>query len=65
MDGVSGRITIALPETAGFTAKLDTVSGSLSCAFPGTLGSDLVVVGDGNADYSFDTVSGSVSIDKN
>jgi len=65
VDGVSGRITIALPETAGFTAKLDTVSGSLSCAFPGTLGSDLVVVGDGNADYSFDTVSGSVNIEKN
>ena len=65
VDGVSGRITIALPETAGFTARLDTVSGALSCAFPGTLGSDLVVVGDGNADYSFDTVSGSVSIDKN
>jgi len=65
VDGVSGRITIALPETAGFTARLDTVSGALSCAFPGTLGSDLVVVGDGSADYSFDTVSGSVSIDKN
>ncbi len=65
VDGVSGRISIALPESAGFTARLDSVSGSLSCAFPGTLGSDLVVVGDGSANYRFNTVSGSVNIDKN
>jgi len=65
VDGVSGSITVALPEAAGFTAKLDTVSGSLSCAFPGTLGSDLVVVGDGSANYRFSTVSGSVNIEKN
>ena len=64
-DGVSGNVTVALPEGANFTAKLDTVSGSLSCAFPGTLGSDLVVVGDGTANYRFNTVSGSVKIEKN
>ena len=56
---------ISLPEGASFTAKLDTVSGNLSCAFPGTLGSDLVVVGDGDATYRFNTVSGSVRIEKN
>ena len=50
---------------ASFTAKLDTVSGNLTCAFPGTLGSDLVVVGDGAASYRFNTVSGSLTIDKN
>jgi DUF4097 and DUF4098 domain-containing protein YvlB len=65
VDGVSGSITIALPETAGFTARLDTVSGSISCALPGTIGSDLVVVGDGSADYRFGTVSGSLRIEKN
>ena len=65
VDGVSGSITIALPETAGFTARLDTVSGSISCALPGTIGSDLVVVGDGSADYRFSTVSGSLRIEKN
>ncbi len=64
-DGVSGNFTISLPEGASFTAKLDTVSGNLSCAFPGTLGSDLVVVGDGDATYRFNTVSGSVRIEKN
>ncbi len=65
VDGVSGNVTVALPEGANFTAKLDTVSGSLSCAFPGTLGSDLVVVGDGSANYRFNSVSGSVKIEKN
>jgi hypothetical protein len=64
-DGVSGNVIVALPEGASFTAKLDTVSGNLSCAFPGTLGSDLVVVGDGTANYRFNTVSGSVKIEKN
>ena len=65
VDGVSGSVTVALPETAGFTAKLDSVSGSISCDFPGTLGSDMVVVGDGSANYRFGTVSGSLKIEKN
>jgi DUF4097 and DUF4098 domain-containing protein YvlB len=65
VDGVSGSITVALPETAAFTARLDTVSGSISCDFPGTLGSDMVVVGDGSANYRFGTVSGSLRIEKN
>ena len=65
VDGVSGSITVALPETAGFAARLDSVSGSISCDLPGTMGSDLVVVGDGSADYRFGTVSGSLHIKKN
>ena len=64
-NSVSGDVKLALPEGAGFTAKLDTVSGSISCAFPGTLGSDLVVVGDGKAEYRFSTVSGNLNIEKN
>lgn len=65
VDGVSGSVTIALPESAGFTARLDSVSGSISCDFPGTLGQDMVVVGDGSASYRFNTVSGSLRIEKN
>jgi len=64
-DGVSGSITVLLPDSAGFTAKLDSVSGSISCDFAGTLGQDMVVVGDGSADYRFNTVSGSLHIEKN
>lgn len=65
VDSVSGSVTVSLPEGANFTAKLDTVSGSLSCAFPGTLGDDMVVVGDGDANYRFNSVSGNVKIEKN
>ena len=65
IDGVSGSIAVSLPESAEFTAKLDSVSGSISCAFPGTLGSNRVVVGNGSASYRFNTVSGSVKIEKN
>lgn len=65
VDGVSGSITVALPESASFTARLDSVSGSISCDFPGTLGKDMVVVGDGSASYRFNTVSGSLRIEKN
>lgn len=62
---VSGSVTVALPADANFTANLDTVSGSISCEFPGTLGNDRVVVGDGSAQYRFDSVSGSLNIVKN
>lgn len=65
IDGVSGSVALALPEGAGFTAKLDSVSGSISCDFPGTLGEDVVVVGDGSAGYRINTVSGSLKIEKN
>jgi hypothetical protein len=65
VDGVSGSITVALPANAAFTARMDSVSGSLNCEFEGTLGSDLVVVGGGGAEYRFGTVSGSLNIKKN
>jgi DUF4097 and DUF4098 domain-containing protein YvlB len=61
-DSVSGDITILLPEGAGFTAKLDSVSGELSCEFSGTFSDKKIVCGDGEADYSFDSVSGNIHI---
>ncbi|HWQ98947.1 MAG TPA: DUF4097 family beta strand repeat-containing protein [Clostridia bacterium] len=64
-DSVSGGVTVTLPEGANFTVRLDTVSGKLNCEFPGIVGSDLVVVGDGKAEYRFGTVSGDVNIQKN
>lgn len=59
---VSGEITVLLPESAGFIAKLDTVSGGLSCEFSGTMSDTMVVVGDGSAKYDFETVSGDIRI---
>jgi len=64
-DSVSGKITVILPEGAGFTAKLDTVSGALSCEFPGTLSDKKIVSGDGSGDYKFNSVSGGISIEMN
>jgi len=64
-DSVSGKITVILPEGAGFTAKLDTVSGSLNCEFPGTLSDKKIVSGDGSGDYRFNSVSGGISIEMN
>lgn len=62
-DSVSGKITVILPEDSGFTAKLDTVSGSLNCEFPGTLSDKKIVSGDGSSDYRFNSVSGGISIE--
>ncbi len=64
-DGVSGRVTILLPENAGFVASLDSISGSISSDFSGTLGDDRIVVGDGSASIRVNTVSGSLLIEKN
>lgn len=63
-ESVSGSVNVQLPEGAGFTAKLDSVSGGLSCTFPGTLSDKMVVVGDGSANYRFNTVSGSIRIEQ-
>ena len=65
VDGVSGNISVSLPETAGFTASLDSVSGSINCDFPGTLGDDRVTVGDGSLNIRCNTVSGNLVIHKN
>lgn len=64
-DSVSGGMTILLPEGAGFTAKLDSVSGELTCEFPGTLSDKKIVCGDGSASYRFDSVSGSIRLGVN
>lgn len=61
-NGVSGNVTISLPENAGFTASLDSVSGSISSDFPGTIGGDRVTVGDGSANFRCSTVSGNLKI---
>ena len=64
-DGVSGSISISLPENAGFTASLDSISGSISSDFPGMIGEDRITVGDGSANFRVNTVSGSLHINKN
>ncbi|NLB61470.1 MAG: DUF4097 domain-containing protein [Clostridiales bacterium] len=64
IESVSGSITFAIPENDGFEAKVDTVSGSFSCDFPTTKDRSKYVYKNGDASFSFDTVSGSVIIEK-
>jgi hypothetical protein len=56
---VSGSAALTVPDLNGFTVKFDTVSGSLKSDF-----SDRTpyVHGDGAADFTFRTVSGSVNL---
>lgn len=66
-DSVSADITVVLPETASFEAKLDTVSGKLSCGLPTNNqekedGNYYISCGDGGNEFDFDSVSGDVNI---
>ncbi len=61
-DSVSGGITLSLPQDTGFTAELDSVSGSFSSDFETTKQGDEYRCGLGGIDLSFETVSGNVEI---
>lgn len=63
-DMVSGNIELVIPESSGFTVSFDSVSGKLNSDFEVTKEDDEYIFGDGNADYSVDTVSGSMRIEK-
>lgn len=64
-DSVSGDVVIRLPESAGFTADIDTVSGRVSGSLPmEKQGKTRYVCGNGSCDIRVDTVSGSVQLDK-
>lgn len=63
-ESISGASTLFLPENNGFTARYDTVSGGFSCSFPTTSSNDRAVYGDGSASFSFESVSGSIRIEK-
>ena len=64
VDSVSGDVTLALPRSSGFTAGVDSVSGSVRGDFPmESLGKGRYVGGNGECDIDVDTVSGSVRFD--
>lgn len=64
VDSVSGDVTLALPRSSGFTAEVDSVSGSVRGDFPmENLGKGRYVGGNGECDIDVDTVSGSVRFD--
>ncbi len=60
-DAVSGNVYLSFPDSGGFTALWDTVSGQFSSDFQVTLGKTMVY-GDGSGSFSFDSVSGDVTL---
>lgn len=65
MNTVSGMSTLIIPDNSGFTARHDSVSGGFSCNFPATSSGDKAIYGDGSADFSFNSISGGIKIQKN
>lgn len=61
--GVSGGLTVALPEGVGFTAKLDSVSGDVTNAVAATQDGGKYIVGDGACEITADTVSGDLRLE--
>lgn len=64
-DTVSGDVTLFLPENEGFTCSKDTVSGSYSSEFEVRWEDDKGIYKNGDRDFSFESVSGNVNINKN
>lgn len=68
MDGVSGNLTLELPDDCGFIAEMDTVSGSFSSEFEtehtGNSHSGTYVHGNGSCKVSMDGVSCSLYLNK-
>lgn len=63
-DSTSGDIILAIPENDGFTYKKDSVSGSMECEFQVSQREDKGTYKDGGALFSFDSVSGDMTIRK-
>lgn len=62
IDTTSGGVELAIPSGSSFTLDFDTISGDLKSDLPLTMkGSDLYS-GDGSAEYSISTTSGSLKI---
>lgn len=64
-DAVSGGCNLYLPQSGGFTAKLDSVSGNLDTDFPVVKKHKAYIYGSGYSKFDFDTVSGNINISIN
>ena len=63
-DTVSGKVTVSIPENDGFCYYKDTLSGKLQCDFSVTQEEDKGIYKNGNAEFSFDSLSGDITIKK-
>ncbi len=58
----SGNVTAHLPETPGFTARIDTASGDFACSLPLARKGKAYIAGDGSAKVEIHTTSGDVKV---
>lgn len=63
-DGASADLELTLPEEAGFTLELDSISGEFISEFAAVRQNDRYVCGDGSCHISIDGASGNVTIHK-
>lgn len=63
-ESVSGSTTIMIPENDGFSAVLDGMSGKLSSDFATSTEKDRLTYKNGGSKFIFETVSGSVTVNK-
>ena len=63
INATSGSIRAALPENPGFTARVSTTSGDVTCAIPASKEGDRYVCGDGSAKVEITATSGDVRIE--
>jgi lia operon protein LiaG len=61
---VSGGVRLQIPENDGFTARYHTTSGQFYSSFPTVAQKRQAVYKNGGAEFTFDTVSGSMDIEK-
>ena len=61
---VSGEVRLQIPENDGFIAQYHTTSGQFYSSFPTTTEKNRAIYKNGGAEFSFDTVSGSINIEK-
>ena len=64
LDSVSGDLILELPENCGFTAAIDSMSGSISSEFDTTVSKNHHTHGDGSCRITADTMSGDIIIRK-
>lgn len=62
---VSGKVTLRLPEDAGFIAELDSVSGKVNCSFPAEQDGKKYICGNGECKINAGSVSGSLVLEEN
>lgn len=64
LGAVSGSLTLRLPQAAGFTATVSTVSGNFSCGLAAKQNGNTYTCGDGATSVNLSSTSGSITIEE-